>query len=75
MALTITDIERRFTIAAGNGKPAIKLEDPNPAFTPEEVMNHWANIHPELTTATIEGPKMTANGAEYEFKNTVGTKG
>lgn len=75
MTLVINDVNRHFSIPAANGKPYVKLEDPNPSFTPEEVMNHYANIHPELTTATVSGPKMTHNGAEYEFKSTVGTKG
>lgn len=75
MALIIKDVTRSFSIPAANGKPLVKLTDPNPAFTVEEVVSHYANVYPELTTATIDGPKMTENGAEYEFKKTVGTKG
>lgn len=75
MALNITTVARKFSFIPAKGGAALKLADPNPAFTPAEVMNFYSNAHPELTTATIDGPKMTDNGAEYEFKKTVGTKG
>lgn len=75
MALQITSVKRSFTIPAANGKAQVILEDINPALTPVEVLNFYSNAYPELTTATIDGPKMTEDGAKYEFKRTVGTKG
>lgn len=52
-----------------------KLPDPNPALSPEEVMNFYANQYPELTTSNVHGPKIENDNAVYEFKTTVGTKG
>jgi len=74
MALQVTEVEKTFKFTPKNGKPVV-LEGHNPNFSPEEVLSFHAHAYPELTTATIAGPKMTDNGAEYEFKTTVGTKG
>lgn len=52
-----------------------KLPDPNPAFTPDEVMAFYSNQYPELTTSNVFGPKIENDQAVYEFKTTVGTKG
>lgn len=73
MALNIQGVERSFKCKI-NGKEQT-LQDPNPAFSPDEVMLFYANTYPELTTATVAGPIMNENGADYEFKTTVGTKG
>ena len=73
MALDIKGVIRTFKCKV-NGKEQV-LEDPNPSFSPDEVMLFYANTYPELTTATVNGPVMTDNGASYEFKTTVGTKG
>jgi PRTRC genetic system protein C len=73
MALQVTALKREFTFQ--KGKETIKLTDPNPAFTPAEVAKFHATAHPELTTSTVEGPKVVGDSATYEFKTTVGTKG
>ena len=44
----------------------VKLPDPDPRMTPEEVKNIYSNQCPELATAAISGPE--AYGA-------IGTKG
>ena len=69
MALSITGIKRVFK---HNG---LELSDPNPDMTPDEVMNHYSNMYPELTTSNVHGPNMEGDKAVYEFKTTVGTKG
>jgi len=74
MALQVLGVTRQFNLKKGSS--TITIADPNPEFTPEEVMNFMSNQHPELTTSTISGPVINDEGvAVYEFKTTVGTKG
>jgi len=53
------------------------LEDPNPAanMTPEEVVQFYANIYPELTNATIEQTEIKEGVATYSIRRAAGTKG
>ena len=53
----------------------ITLLDPDPNISPDMVMGYYSNMYPELTTATVHGPVITEDMAEYEFKTTIGTKG
>lgn len=53
----------------------LKLTDPNPNLTPDEVMAFYSNQYPELTTSNVFGPKIEKDEAVYEFRTTVGTKG
>jgi PRTRC genetic system protein C len=53
----------------------IMLDDPNPNFTPEEVMNFYSNEYPELTTANITGPQLVKDSAVYSFTTIIGDKG
>lgn len=73
MALEVTKLKRKFKLKK-DGK-FVELPDPNPALSVDEVMNFFSNQYPELTTCTIDGPKIDGDGATYEFKTTVGTKG
>jgi len=57
-----------------NGKD-INLDDPNPEFTADEVLEFYSNVHPELTTYTVAGPELKNDEQHYTFKTTVGTKG
>ena len=50
MAVTIERLERLFVF---NG---VKLPDPNPDFTVEQVRDMYVNTYPELATAAVEGP-------------------
>lgn len=69
MAITITLLDRTFR----HGQ--IELADPNPKMSADEVMNYYCGIYPELTTATISGPKIENDKQVFEFKTVVGTKG
>ncbi|MDR3142545.1 MAG: PRTRC system protein C [Tannerellaceae bacterium] len=69
MALDVRNLERVFR--HGN----LELSDPDTSLSPDEVMSFYANTYPELTTSTIQGPKMEEGRAAYEFKTTVGVKG
>ena len=73
MPLEVTALKRSFKFKK-DGK-MISLSDPNPEFTSEEVMQFYSGTHPELTTSTIDGPKIENDQSVYEFKTTVGTKG
>ncbi len=69
MALSVQGIKRVFK------HKELELSDPNPDMTPEEVMNYYSNMYPELTTSNVHGPNMEGDKAVYEFKTTVGVKG
>ena len=57
-----------------NGE-TLRLDDPNPEMTVNNVMDFYSMTYPELTTATPHGPVMEDDCAVYEFKTTIGTKG
>lgn len=69
MALQVTSLKREFVF----GKKT--LTDPNNNMTPEEVKKHYSGSFPELTNATLSGPRVEGDKAIYSFKATVGTKG
>jgi PRTRC genetic system protein C len=73
MPLVINGMERSFTFKKGN--ETITLSDPNPSDTPDAVMSYYANLYPELTTASVHGPEIREDRVVYEFKTTIGTKG
>lgn len=58
----------------------MRLADPNPAMTPQEVRAHYAATYPDLTSAsvTLEGTPKEENGTKtetWQLKRSVGTKG
>ena len=69
MALTVSEVERRFVY---NGTV---LTDPGPGMSVDEVKGVYENSYPDLATATVEGPTEKNGVMEYEFKRKVGTKG
>lgn len=73
MALEVTNLRRTFKFKK-DGKH-VDLQDPNPEFSVDEVMQFYSTTHSELTTSTIDGPKIEGDQAVYEFRCTVGTKG
>lgn len=73
MALNITGIPRVFKFESGSD--TIELVDPNPDFSPDEVMSLYANQYPALTTSTVRGMEIIEDRAVYEFVTTVGVKG
>lgn len=73
MALEITHLKREFKFKKDGTN--VTLPDPNPEFSIQEVMQFYSGQYPELTTATLEGPKVEGKSAVYSVKTTVGTKG
>ncbi|MBZ5490271.1 MAG: PRTRC system protein C [Acidobacteriia bacterium] len=69
MAVIIERLERLFVF---NG---VKLPDPNPDFTVEQVRDMYVNTYPELATAAVEGPTPVNGAMEYKFVRAIGAKG
>lgn len=73
MALQVTTLKRVFKLKKGNKD--ITIAD-IAGLAPEEVQKHYVADHPELTNATILGPKVNKSGeAEYTFSTEVGRHG
>ena len=51
------------------------LEDPDPNMAPHEVLAYYSTKYPELTTATVGGPKFDGPTAVYKITTTIGDKG
>ena len=71
--LTATTLERIFIFRDKDVE--IKLADPSPSFSPEAVLNFYAQTYPILTTASIEGPVINDDQIQYKFIAQIGTKG
>ncbi len=53
----------------------VKLPDPDPRMTPEEVKTIFSHQYPELATAAITGPEASGEQLQYGFVRAIGTKG
>lgn len=73
MALEMKGLKRVFKMKKDNS--VLKLNDPNPDMSLNEVMDFYSMTYPELTTATVHGPVLDEDMAVYEFKTTIGVKG
>jgi PRTRC genetic system protein C len=71
--LVATTLERVFSFR--DKEQDIKLADPSPSFSPEAVLNFYAQTYPILTTASIEGPVINDDALQYKFVSQIGTKG
>jgi PRTRC genetic system protein C len=67
--MEIQTLEREFNY---NG---VKLPDPNPHMSVEEVKEMYSAQYPELLTAAIEGPEMIDGKMMFKFVRAVGSKG
>lgn len=67
--MTPTAVQRQFIY---NGRV---LGDPDSSLTPEQVKAFYANIHPDLTNASVEGGRFEAGMQVFDFKRAIGTKG
>lgn len=71
--LVAQQLERIF-ILQDNGQE-ITLTDPNPKWSPQAVMNFYANTYPILTTAKVAQPIIKEDTIQYRFESVMGTKG
>jgi PRTRC genetic system protein C len=62
MALVKEELKRVFVY---NGK---RLNDPNSSLTPSEVMDFHSDEFPELVNATMRGPSIKNEVAEFVFE-------
>ena len=69
MALTVTKMSRIFQFQR------IRLPDPNPEMSVEEVKALYAAQYPELATAVANGPESTGDKMRYTFERAIGSKG
>jgi PRTRC genetic system protein C len=69
VALTVTKMSRLFLF---NG---IRLPDPNPEMSVEEVKALYAAQYPELATAAVNGPEAVGDKMRYTFERAIGSKG
>jgi PRTRC genetic system protein C len=53
----------------------VKLPDPDPSMTPEDVKAAYSHQYPELATAAITGPESSGEQLVYSFVRAIGTKG
>jgi len=53
----------------------VRIPDPAPDMTVEEVRNFLAPTYPEIATATLTGPDATGSALRYTFDRAIGSKG
>ncbi len=69
MPVQTRTLERSFTY---NG---VRLPDPDPKLTPEQVRDVYSATYPEITTAVVEGPDANGGTLHFKFTRAIGTKG
>ena len=53
----------------------VKLPDPGPGLTVEQVRDMYVATYPELATAAVEGPSPVNGTMLYTFTREIGVKG
>jgi len=53
----------------------IRIEDPDPRLSPEEVRAVLAPLYPDIATAAISGPEVVGDKLLYSFSRSIGVKG
>lgn len=53
----------------------IRLDDPEPKWSVQAVLNFYSNHYPVLTTAKISRPTIADDTILYRFETVIGTKG
>ncbi|ANF52939.1 PRTRC system protein C [Chryseobacterium glaciei] len=71
--LLATQLDRVFVFK--EKEQEITLNDPEPKWSVESVLNFYANTYPILTTAKISAPKIKDDKVQYQFESVIGTKG
>ena len=68
-SLKTAPLPREFSYAG------VRIPDPNPAMTIDQVRDLMAATYPEIATAAVTGPEDTGSALRYTFTNAIGTKG
>lgn len=53
----------------------IRIPDPSPELTVEQVRDLLTPNYPEIATASVSGPEATGSSLRYTFSRAIGTKG
>ena len=53
----------------------VRIPDPSPSMTIEEVRDLLTPTYPEIATATLSGPDATGSSMRYTFDRAIGSKG
>jgi PRTRC genetic system protein C len=53
----------------------MRLPDPNPKLSVEEVRALYAHQYPDIATAAITGPEAVGDKLVYRFSRAIGSKG
>ncbi len=53
----------------------VKLPDPDPKLSPEQVQSVLATMYPDIATASITGPEAVGDKLRYNFVRAIGAKG
>ncbi len=69
MALSISKMTRTFQFLG------VRLPDPNPSMTVDEVKALYTAQYPELATAVVNGPEAIGDKMRYTFERAIGSKG
>ncbi len=67
--MQVEQMEREFTY---NG---VRLPDPGPRLSVDQVRETYATAYPEIVTASVEGPEAVGNKLVYRFCRAIGSKG
>ncbi|TAM83464.1 MAG: PRTRC system protein C [Acidobacteria bacterium] len=54
---------------------SLKLPDPDPKLSAEEVRTLYSQQYPDIATATITGPEVVGDKLVYRFSRAIGSKG
>ncbi len=68
-SLTLNALHREFHY---NG---VRIPDPGPDLTVEQVRDLLTPNYPEIATASISGPEATGSVLRYTFSRAIGSKG
>jgi PRTRC genetic system protein C len=69
MALTISKTIRTFEFGG------VRLPDPNPSMSVDDVKAFYSAQYPELATAVVNGPEAVGDKMRYTFDRAIGSKG
>ena len=53
----------------------LRIPDPNPQMSVEQVRDLLTPSYPEIATATMTGPEDTGTSLRYSFSRAIGSKG
>lgn len=71
--LVATTLPRVFVLK--EKEQEIRLDDPEPQWSVQAVLNFYSNNYPVLTTAKISRPTIMNDTILYRFETVIGTKG